>query len=51
VSEPLGWIAWSDGEPCPICGEPFARPDIPHLLAHPEAMEELCPMSDKEETE
>lgn len=32
-----GQIAWGNGEPCPICKEPFQVPDIVHLLSHPEA--------------
>ena len=36
-----GMIDWGNGEPCPICGKAFEKPDIKHLLEHPEAMARL----------
>jgi hypothetical protein len=35
------FIAWGNGEPCPICKQPFQKPDMNHLLTHPEAVEIL----------
>lgn len=36
-----GRIEWGNGEPCPICKRPFEKPDIDHLVSHPEAQEML----------
>lgn len=33
----MGKITWGNGEPCPICKQPFEEPDLKHLLSHPEA--------------
>lgn len=43
VMEITGMIAWGNGEPCPICGKPFEKADMDHLLSHPEAMKILHP--------
>ena len=39
-------IGWGNGEPCPICGKEFDKPDMEHLLSHPEAMNKLFPEND-----
>jgi hypothetical protein len=39
----MNFIAWANGKPCPICKKPFDKPDIDHLLSHPEAIEKLFP--------
>jgi hypothetical protein len=38
-----GLIAWGNGEPCPICQQPFEQADVEHLLTHPEAVARLFP--------
>jgi hypothetical protein len=38
-----GYIAWGNGEPCPVCGKLFERADVGHLLTHPEAVQRLFP--------
>jgi len=42
-----GMIAWGNGEPCPVCGKRFEKPDIEHLMSHPEAKEKLFPTQKK----